>query len=247
MMTRERIPIPRLEDDYSPEAAGERAEFVSSVTGARLSHTGRYSLDPAVVAGNVENFIGAAQVPIGIAGPLLVDGEHARGTFYVPLATTEGTLVASYNRGMKLLYAAGGVRTTVVADLMQRAPVFGFDSAREARAFGDWVTAHFAAIKEEAETTTQVGRLHDIEQYPASRFLFLRFNFTTGDAAGQNLTGKATERACSWIQANYAGIRQFYLEGNLATDKKSSHLNILRTRGKRVTAEAHIPADLTRR
>ena len=246
MMTRERIPIPRLEDDYSPEAAGKRAEFVSSVTGARLSHTGRYSLDPAVVAGNVENFIGAAQVPIGMAGPLLVDGEHARGEFYVPLATTEGTLVASYNRGMKLLHAAGGVKTTVMDDRMQRAPVFGFDSARQARAFGQWVTAAFDDIKREADATTRTGRLCDIEQFSASRFIFLRFNYTTGDAAGQNMTGKATSRACDWILAHYPGVRRFCLESNLATDKKSSQVNILDTRGKRVTAEATIPADLVR-
>ena len=109
------------------------------------------------------------------------------------------------------------------------------------------MTANFAAIKDEAEATTHVGRLHDIEQFSASRFLFLRFNFTTGDAAGQNLTGKATQRACRWIRAHYAGIRDFCLEANLATDKKSSHVNILRTRGKRVTAEATIPADLARR
>jgi hydroxymethylglutaryl-CoA reductase (NADPH) len=239
--------VPRLTRDYTTAAAERRMAFLRDVTGTSPEHLGRYSFDPSVLAGNIENFVGVAQVPIGIAGPLLVDGEHARGTFYVPLATTEGSLVASYNRGMKLLYAAGGVQTTVVADLMQRAPVFGFDSAREARAFGDWVTANFAAIKSAAEATTKTGRLHDIEQYPASRFLFLRFNFTTGDAAGQNLTGKATQRACAWIQANYAGIKEFCLEGNLATDKKSSHLNILRTRGKRVTAEAQIPADLARR
>jgi hydroxymethylglutaryl-CoA reductase (NADPH) len=147
---------------------------------------------------------------------------------------------------MKLLHAAGGVRTTVMADVMQRAPAFGFGSAREARAFGDWLTANFAAIKTEAEATTRVGHLHDIEQFSASRFLFLRFNFTTGDAAGQNLTGEATQRACAWIRAHYAGIKDFCLEANLATDKKSSHVNILRTRGKRVTAEATIPADLAR-
>jgi hydroxymethylglutaryl-CoA reductase (NADPH) len=185
-------------------------------------------------------------VPVGIAGPLLVDGEYARGTFYVPLATTEGALVASYSRGMKLLYAAGGVRTTVVAEAMQRAPAFGFDSAREARAFGDWLTANFADVKAAAEASTHVGRLHDIEQFPASRYLFLRFDYTTGDAAGQNLTGKATLRACDWIRAHYPGIREFYLEANLATDKKSSQVNVLRTRGKRVVAEATIPADLVR-
>ena len=239
--------VPRLDDDYTLAAVRRRIAFLADTVGVTPEHIGRYSFDPALVAGNIENFIGVAQVPIGIAGPLLVDGEHARGTFYVPLATTEGTLVASYNRGMKLLYEAGGVRTTVVADVMQRAPAFGFDSAREARAFGEWVTASFAAIKAEADATTRVGRLHDIEQFPASRFMFLRFNYTTGDAAGQNLTGKATQHACTWIRAHYAGIRDFYLEANLATDKKSSHINILRTRGKRVVAEATIPERLARR
>ena len=234
--------IPRQEDDYTAAAARRRLAFLTKTTGVTPEHLGRYSFDPDVLGGNIENFIGVAQVPVGIAGPLLVDGEHARGTFYVPLATTEGALVAGYNRGMKLLYAAGGVRTTVVAEAMQRAPAFGFDSAREARAFGDWLTANFADIEAEAEASTRVGRLHDIEQFPVSRFLFLRFDYTTGDAAGQNLTGKATLRACAWIRAHYPGIRDFYLEANLATDKKSSQVNVLRTRGKRVVAEATIPA-----
>ncbi len=130
--------VPRLQHDYTDAAARQRMAFLTKTTGVSPEHIRRYSFDPAVLAGNIENFVGVAQVPIGIAGPLLVDGEHARGTFYVPLARTEGTLVASYNRGMKLLYEAGGVRTTVVADVMQRAPAFGFDSAREARAFGEW-------------------------------------------------------------------------------------------------------------
>ena len=239
--------IPRQAEDYTAAAARRRLAFLTETTGVTPEHLGRYFFDPAMLDGNIENFIGVAQVPVGIAGPLLVDGEHARGTFYVPLATTEGALVASYSRGMKLLYAAGGVRTTVVAEAMQRAPAFGFDSAREARAFGDWLTANFADIKAAAEASTHVGRLHDIEQYPASRYLFLRFDYTTGDAAGQNLTGKATLRACDWIRAHYPGIREFYLEANLATDKKSSQVNMLRTRGKRVVAEATIPASLVRR
>jgi hydroxymethylglutaryl-CoA reductase (NADPH) len=242
---RERGRIPRLADDYSRAAAAGRMDFLRTATGARTEHVGRYSIDPAALAGNIENFVGAAQVPIGIAGPLLVDGEDAQGEFYVPMATTEGTLVASYNRGMKLLHRAGGVKTTVMDDRMQRAPAFAFDSAREARAFGQWVTANFDEIKGQAETTTRTGRLHDIEQFSASRYLFLRFNFTTGDAAGQNLAGKATSQACNWILGHYAGVREFCLESNLATDKKSSQINILPTRGKRVTAEATIPAELT--
>ncbi len=242
----ERSRIPRQDADYSPEAAAGRMEFLRRVTGTRPEHIGRHCLDPAGLAGNIENFVGAAQVPIGIAGPLLVNGEHARGEFYVPLATTEGTLVASYNRGMKLLHRAGGVTATVMDDRMQRAPAFGFDSAREARAFGQWVAANIDAIRREAESTTRAGRLHDIEQFSASRYLFLRFNFTTGDAAGQNLTGRATWQACAWIRAHYPGVREFWLESNLATDKKSSQINILATRGKRVVAEATIPAELAR-
>jgi len=132
----------------------------------------------------------------------------------------------------------------VVDDLMQRAPAFGFDSAREAREFGSWVVANFAAIKREAEASTHTGHLHDIEQFSASRFMFLRFNFTTGDAAGQNLVSKATWQACDWIRRHYPGIRQFFLESGLAADKKSARVNILHTRGKRVTAEAVISPEL---
>jgi hydroxymethylglutaryl-CoA reductase (NADPH) len=237
--------IPRdPEDDYTHEAAAARRGFIEEQAGVVLEHLAHYSAEPASMDGNVEHFTGVAQVPIGVAGPLLVDGEHARGEFYVPLATAEGTLVASYNRGMKTLYEAGGVRTTVMDDAMQRAPAFVFESAREARAFGEWLTEHFDDIKAAAETTTRSGRLRDIEQYSASRILFTRFNYTTGDAAGQNLTGKATAAACAWITSNYEGISRFYLESNFATDKKSSQVNMLRTRGKRVVAEATIPAEL---
>jgi hydroxymethylglutaryl-CoA reductase (NADPH) len=227
-----------------PEAAGMRRDFLRERTGVELEHVAQFSFDPGVMPGNIEHFIGVAQVPIGIAGPLLVHGEHAQGEFYVPMATAEGTLVASYNRGMKLLYAAGGVKTTVVDDRMQRAPCFIFASARESRAFGDWLEEHFEEIKAVAESTTSTGRLQDIEQYSASRMLYTRFNYTTGDAAGQNLTGKATQAACRWIVEQYPDIEQYFLESNFATDKKSSQVNMLRTRGKRVVAEAVIPGAL---
>src|SRR6185436_17779464 len=112
-------------------------------------HIDNYSFDPAITRGNIENFTGVAQVPIGLAGPLKVNGEHAQGEFLIPLATTEGTLVASYNRGMKVLNLSGGVLSTVVGDSMQRAPVFVFDSAREARDFAKWVEDNIARIREE--------------------------------------------------------------------------------------------------
>ena len=246
--SKRRVPVPRVRQNvYTPEAAAERAKFVREQTGASLENVSSYSFDPAVTTGNIEQFVGVAQVPIGLAGPLLVDGEHAQGEFYVPLATAEGTLVASYNRGMRLLYEAGGVTTTVMHDHMQRAPAFMFNSAREARGFGEWLAEHFDEIKAAAETTTRSGRLQDIEQYSAGRILFTRFNYTTGDAAGQNLTGKATQAACRWILQHCPPIEHYFLESNFATDKKSSQVNMLRTRGKRVIAEALIPDELFQR
>src|SRR3954451_6205282 len=243
-----RTPVPRdPDDDYTPAAAQRRRDFLRERTGADLQHVGSYSFDPAILPGNVEHFTGVAQVPIGLAGPLLVDGEHAQGEFYVPLATAEGTLVASYNRGMKLLHAAGGVETTILDERMQREPSFLFASAREAREFGGWLVEHFDEIKAAAEATTRSGALQDIEQYSPSRILYTRFNYTTGDAAGQNLTGKATQAACDWIVANNDTIEQYFLESNFATDKKSSQINMLRTRGKRVVAEALIPNEVLNR
>jgi hydroxymethylglutaryl-CoA reductase (NADPH) len=240
-----RVPVPRdREDDSTREAAERRREFAEERNGASLEHVSSYSFDPTMLTGNVEQFVGVAQVPIGLAGPLLVNGEHAQGEFYVPLATAEGTLVASYNRGMRLLHEAGGVTTTIMDDRMQRAPGFMFPTAREARAFGEWLAKHFDQIKEAAETTTKSGELIDIEQYSAGRILYTRFNYTTGDAAGQNLTGKATAAACAWIAGQYPDIEHFFLESNFATDKKSSQVNMLHTRGKRVVAEATIPNEL---
>jgi len=243
-----RIPVPRdRENDYTREAEQRRAEFIKERTGVELEHVTSYSFDPSILHGNVEQFVGVAQVPIGLAGPLLVNGEHAQGEFYVPLATAEGTLVASYNRGMRLLHECGGVTTTILDDRMQRAPAFLFPSAREAREFGRWLRDNFEAIKEVAEATTRSGKLIEIEQYSASRMLYTRFDYTTGDAAGQNLTGKATQAACKWIVSNYPGIEHYFLESNFATDKKSSQVNMLHTRGKRVVAEAVITNDVIQR
>src|SRR5215218_2893276 len=170
---RQRVAVPRdRENDFTHDAARTRREFAQEHTGAELEHVGSYSFDPAILTGNVEHFIGVAQVPIGLAGPLLVNGEHARGEFYVPMATAEGTLVASYHRGMRLLHEAGGVTVTIMDDRMQRAPAFIFPSAREARAFGSWLDEHFDEIRAAAEATTSAGRLQDIERYSASRILF---------------------------------------------------------------------------
>ncbi len=243
----DRVVIPRdRKDDFSDKIIKERQQFVEKYTGKKLEHLPHYSFDPHITAGNCEHFTGVAQVPIGFAGPLTINGEHAQGDFLIPLATAEGTLVASYNRGIKLVNACGGVKCTVVDDAMQRAPVFVMEDARAAREFVKWVKAHERIIAEHAEATTRSGKLSYIDCYLASKFAYLRFNFTTGDAAGQNMVGRATFAACSWILDHYTDYRfeHFFLESNLATDKKASQVNIMHTRGKRVTAEAVIKRDI---
>jgi len=241
----ERIKVPYDKvDDYAKSIIHRRQQFVKEFSGVEPHHLTHYSFDPEATAGNIENFTGVAQVPLGFAGPIQINGEHAKGEFLIPLATTEGTLVASYNRGMKVMNLSGGVKCTVVDDKMQRAPVFIFDSAREARDFEAWVNDHLEQIRHEAESTSSIARLLYIDTYLAGKFAYLRFNFETGDAAGQNMVGRATFAASSWIVDHCPTVRRFYLESNLATDKKASQVNVMRTRGKRVVAEVTIPRDV---
>lgn len=238
--------IPRDKtNDYDQDIIATRQRFIAEQTDTSLTHLSHFSLPAETLPGNIENFTGVAQVPIGFAGPMQVNGEHAQGDFYIPMATTEGTLVASYSRGMRLTNEAGGITTTVIDDAMQRAPIFTFDNARSALAFGKWVESNFESIKTQAETTTSVGKLRNIEQYAASKLRWLRFNFTCGDAAGQNMVSKATRQACQWIlEQNIPGLEHFSLAANFDTDKKHSHVNSLHTRGKRVVAEVTLPANL---
>jgi hydroxymethylglutaryl-CoA reductase (NADPH) len=241
-----RIPRDR-EKDATEEMAAARRAFLTEQTGVALDHVGHYSIDPGALPGNIENFTGVAQVPIGIAGPLRVDGEHARGDVFVPLATTEGTLVASYNRGMSVLRECGGVRTAVVDDAMQRAPVFLCEDAVAARELGGWIEQNLDGVRAAAEATTRTGKLKNITQHQVANLRYLRVNYTTGDAAGQNMTGKATLAACEWIRDNHPDSPPFVLSGAIDTDKKHSQINMLLTRGKRVVAEAVISDEVLRR
>jgi len=237
--------IPRdNSNDYAPEIIAERQRFIEETTGAKLDHTKRFSFDPEEMAGNIESIFGVAQVPIGIAGPLLINGEYAQGEFYVPMATVEGTMLASYNRGMKVIREAGGVTTTVVGQAMQRAPCFVLRNARDARDFEQWLIEHFDEIKAVAESTTSVGKLNEIEHYCAHNFVYTRFDYSTGDAAGQNMTSRATFVACEWIRENYPALRNYLLSGNFDTEKRTSSVNLLKNRGKRVTAEITIPREV---
>ncbi|HEV8132507.1 MAG TPA: hydroxymethylglutaryl-CoA reductase [Acidobacteriota bacterium] len=232
--------VPRLKDQgYDPERVSRRRAWVEERTGAVLRHVGSHSMPPEEMRGNIENPVGAAQIPLGVAGPLLVRGRYAQGTFYVPLATTEGALVRSYERGMVALTHAGGVETTVVADENQISPSFFFNSISEAGAFIPWLEGSFQELKREAESTTKHGRLQNIDCYQIGTQVIANFGFETGDAQGMNMIVKAADQVCRWIAEHYT-VGSYFLFSGMCSEKRPSGFLLSRGKGKWVTAGAHL-------
>ncbi len=218
-----------------------RRRVIERLTGTKLHNIGYYSIDfNEVVGHNCENTIGVVQVPLGVAGPLLINGRYARGMYYIPLATTEGALVASINRGCKIVTENGGVRTLVIRDYMSRAPLFKFRTLDEVEKFLEWVDQHYEDIKRAAEATSRYARLVGIEKYVVGNNVWLRFKFTTGDAMGMNMVTIAVSRAVEYILENFPNARLVAISGNLCVDKKPCALNLILGRGKTVIAEATI-------
>ena len=197
---------------------------------------------------NIENFVGTAKVPVGIAGPLRVRGLFAQGDFYVPLATTEAALIASYSRGAALITEVGGASAMLLNEGISRAPAFAFNSFEELGRFVAWFLGVQIEIKKAAEGTTRFGKLIDTQICIEGNHVYLILVFTTGDAAGQNMASIATEAAVNWILANTpVKPRAAYVEANFSGDKKASAHSLQTVRGKKVTAEVTIPADLVQR
>jgi hydroxymethylglutaryl-CoA reductase (NADPH) len=179
-----------------------------------------------------------------LAGPLQINGEHAQGDFYVPLATSEGALVASVNRGCSVSKAAGGVTVRIIDDKMTRAPVIRADSVIKALEIKKWIGKHFIELKEAAESTTRHGKLLKIDPIVVvGRYVYPRFTFTTGDSMGMNMVTIATEKALE-ILTRETGAHVIALSGNLCVDKKPSALNLIEGRGKTVIAEIVIPSEI---
>ena len=204
--------------------------------------------DAPAYAHNIEHYIGTLKVPLGLAGPLRVNGLFAHGDFYIPLATTEAALVASYSRGACLLTESGGCSAIVVNEGLTRAPAFAFRSLEQAGLFVGWAVMQIDQFRHAAEQTTQYGKLIDLRVTLEGNHVYLHFEFTTGDASGQNMVTIATEAICRFIEQN-APIKPEYwfLEANLSGDKKASAVSFLGVRGKKVSAEVHVPGDLLER
>src|SRR5262245_10962457 len=184
------------------EAVGRRWELLSQPASREQLLDPQTDAQKDAYKRNVENFIGTVKVPVGLAGPLRVNGLFARGDYYVPLATTEATLVASYSRGSQLITEAGGCTSALLNEGISRAPGFALHNLREAGLFVLWATEHLDDFRREAEATTRHGKLVDLRITVEGSNVFLCFEYTTGDASGQNMVTLATDAVLAYINAH---------------------------------------------
>ena len=192
--------------------------------------------------GNIENYLGMARVPVGLAGPLLLNGDHAQGTFNVPLATTEGALVASFSRGMKAITESGGAAVTVLAEGVQRSPFFRLRDLRAATEFVLWIAEQQSAFERITGEHSRFAQLQSVSPTLEGNHVILTFKYTTGDAAGQNMVTICTDRICRYIAAAFPGdIVEWYIEVNASGDKKASRISFQSVRGKKVAIEVVLP------
>ena len=233
-----------LEDHADADtAAAARRLIVENHSGADLETTGEYSFPAETAAGsNIENMIGAAQIPMGVAGPVTIDGGAYEGETYLPLATTEGALLASVNRGLSVIDDAGGATARVTKQGMTRAPVFRTSGIAESQALAEWVRDNTDQLREAAESTTSHGKLLDVTPYVVGDNVFLRFRYDTADAMGMNMVTIATGEACDVVEAE-TDASLVAVSGNLCTDKKPAAINAVEGRGRSVTAEVLLPRE----
>ena len=238
--------VPRLDGQgYGEDDIAARRRWIEERIGVQLQHVGACTLPGESMRGNIENPIGTVQVPLGLAGPLKIDGEHFRGEVYVPLATTEGALVRSYERGMVALTRSGGAQVRLLADENRVTPVFVLDSVAEAADFVRELPSRFEALRAEAESTTRHGKLLRIEPRPVGREVMVHFVYSTGDAHGMNMIVKATDKACRWLLA-HTPARRHYIFSGLESEKRASGSLFAGGKGKKVIAGAQLPARVVR-
>ena len=238
--------VPRLpQQGYAAEHVAQRRQWVEGKTGATLSHVALGSLDTERMRGNIENPIGTAQIPLGVAGPIRVNGEHADGVFYVPLATTEGALVRSYERGMMAITRAGGADTRITTNENRGSPIFTCSDVAAAHALTRFVQENFARIQAEANATTKHGRLLRLSTRQIGRDVVVDFAYHTGDAHGMNMISKATDAACTWIQEQFS-VQSCYVLSGGSSEKRASGVLFGGGKGKHVVSGVRLSSRLVR-
>ncbi|MDD5504013.1 MAG: hydroxymethylglutaryl-CoA reductase [Candidatus Omnitrophica bacterium] len=216
-----------------------RRDQLQKNTNMVLSEITKTHFDLSHVSNYIENMIGVCNVPLGVAGPIQINGDFANGKFYVPFATTQSTLIRSYDRGMKVLTASGGVNTKIIKDEIHISPVFCFSNLKEAKNFYNWSIENFELLKKEAESVTTHGKLLRIKPVILGRKVILTLYFSTQDAMGLNMIVIAADKLCRYISKNIQ-VRKYYLRSNYSADKKPSYLNFIEGYGKTVVVEATI-------
>lgn len=233
----------------SPYSVEKRWNLISSSEASKeILLDAQTAEEMSVYEKNIENFIGTVKIPVGLAGPLRVRGLHAKGDFYIPLATTEAALVASYSRGARLITASGGCSAALLSEGVSRAPGFAFKNLSEAGIFLSWCLPLVETFKGIAESTSRHGKLVDMQVNVEGNRVYLLFEYTTGDASGQNMVTIATQAIFNYILENSPVSPEFsFIEANFSGDKKASSQSFHRVRGKKVSAEVLIPEKLVQR
>ena len=227
------------------EATDIRREFLERKYSINLDNISNYTLDmERASARNIENSIGVLQLPMGIAGPLKINGDNCKREVFIPLATSEGALVASINRGASTITASGGVNAHVISDIMTRAPVIKTENATQSLQIKQWFIDNFDELKVIAESTTSHGKLLKIDPILiAGSYIYPRFVYSTGDSMGMNMVTIATEKILDKL-ASETNARHIALSGNACVDKKPAAINMVEGRGKSVVADILIPKDI---
>jgi hydroxymethylglutaryl-CoA reductase (NADPH) len=237
----DRLPV---EHQVSEQGTRHRRQFIEEQTHKNAPFlSGQKSFeDHSMLHGNIENYIGMSMIPTGVIGPVRVIGSSAHGDFFVPLATSEGALVASYHRGAKACYLAGGVTSVCLVEGVQRSPLFKFENLTSLGIFLNWTLKEFQKFSEIATDTSGHAILNDMKSNIEGNHLILTFEFYTGDAAGQNMVTICTNAICQYILAN-APVKPLYwfIEGNYSGDKKATALSFTSVRGKKITSEILLP------
>jgi hydroxymethylglutaryl-CoA reductase (NADPH) len=242
----DQLSFPPISIETGEEGLLKRLAYLKN-SGKNVSHvSGEKKLtDVSTLDGNIENFIGMAQIPIGLAGPILVNGKDAEGDFMVPLATTEGALVASYNRGMKACRLSGGITSVCLIEGVQRCPFFKFKTIVEVGMFISWIHQQTDKFHELVKECSRFATLNEVNSTIEGNSVIVSFEYLTGDASGQNMVTFCTDKICQYIIENFEiKPTEWYIESNYSGDKKATAVSFSNVRGKKVTAEVLIPESI---
>lgn len=251
-MTPRKVPRIPGRGHHSRQSWEKRLAWMTEFCGSRFKYLSKINISPESLKGNVENFIGTVQVPVGAAGPLLFKGQQTSGFIVAPFATSEGALVSSVTRGARAVSLAGGVYARVSSQSITRAPVFVVGDIDEAFRLSEWLTDNLDRLRYQVRKVSQYADLVAVSSVQNGNMIHCRFVYRTGDAAGQNMTTIATWQACRWILKQLDGwpeinVEDFFIEGNMSGDKKVTFANMTLGRGVEVTAEALLPDKIVRR